>query len=282
MHLLVPIIPLLFLFAFAGPAFAVDGVLEINQACAVQTGCFSGDSAGWPVTIDGTAGRSYRLTGDLVLPNANTNGIYITTHDVRVDLGGFTIIGTACVGATDSSCRPASGTGSGIRVDDILTRYGVSIGNGSIAGTGDYGVRLGPQAEVTGLRLRWNRTLGIYGASGSTISGNTAYQNGDDGIFVLSGSTVSRNTVYENGDDGIYVGDGSTVIGNTAYANDGNGITTSTDCLVQSNTVNGNGGFGLSLNTATAYRENVINDNGNTVNSGFNNGNNTCGVAACP
>ncbi len=46
----------LLLLALAGPALAVDGVLEINHTCATQTGCFSGDTAGYPVTIDGTAG----------------------------------------------------------------------------------------------------------------------------------------------------------------------------------------------------------------------------------
>ncbi|MDG2051443.1 MAG: hypothetical protein P8M78_14920 [Myxococcota bacterium] len=43
----------------SSPALAVDGVLEINQACAVNTGCFSGDAAGLPVTI--TAAGSYRM-----------------------------------------------------------------------------------------------------------------------------------------------------------------------------------------------------------------------------
>lgn len=33
------------------PASASDGVLEINQTCAIQTGCFAGDTAGLPVTI---------------------------------------------------------------------------------------------------------------------------------------------------------------------------------------------------------------------------------------
>ena len=51
----------------ATPGLAGDGVLEINQTCAVETGCFSGDGPGFPVTIDGTAGKSYRLTGDLDL-----------------------------------------------------------------------------------------------------------------------------------------------------------------------------------------------------------------------
>jgi hypothetical protein len=51
----------------ASAGWAGDGVLEINRACAVNTGCFSGDGPGFPVTIDGTAGKSYRLTGDLDL-----------------------------------------------------------------------------------------------------------------------------------------------------------------------------------------------------------------------
>ena len=59
---LLPLIALL-LLALAGPALAVDGVVEINQTCAVQTGCFSGDTAGYPVTI--TQPGSYRLTSNL-------------------------------------------------------------------------------------------------------------------------------------------------------------------------------------------------------------------------
>ena len=47
----------LLLVALAGPAFAVDGVAEINQTCAVNTGCFAGDFAGFPVTIS-SAGRT--------------------------------------------------------------------------------------------------------------------------------------------------------------------------------------------------------------------------------
>ena len=37
--------------ALAPMAYAVDGVLEINQTCAVNTGCFAGDAAAFPVTI---------------------------------------------------------------------------------------------------------------------------------------------------------------------------------------------------------------------------------------
>jgi hypothetical protein len=36
----------LLLVTLAAPAFAVDGVIEINQTCAVETGCLTGDAAG--------------------------------------------------------------------------------------------------------------------------------------------------------------------------------------------------------------------------------------------
>jgi len=51
MHIcLLPLIPLL-LLALVRPTLAVDGVLEINQTCATHTGCFAGDTPGFPVGI---------------------------------------------------------------------------------------------------------------------------------------------------------------------------------------------------------------------------------------
>ena len=47
------------------PSFASDGVVEINQTCAITTGCFAGDASGFPVTIQATptgpAGGSYLI-----------------------------------------------------------------------------------------------------------------------------------------------------------------------------------------------------------------------------
>jgi hypothetical protein len=82
---------LLFLLTFATPALAVDGVLEINQTCGVQTGCFAGDTAGFPVTI--TAGGSYRLTSNLVISNKDIDGILVIANSVSLDLNGFEISG---------------------------------------------------------------------------------------------------------------------------------------------------------------------------------------------
>ena len=61
----------------ASAAYAGDGVLEINQTCATETGCFPGDSAGFPVTVNVGTGSSFRLTSDLALPNSDTTAIQI-------------------------------------------------------------------------------------------------------------------------------------------------------------------------------------------------------------
>ena len=90
----------LLLAALPDLATAAPGQLEINQTCATQTGCFPGDSPGFPVTIDGQAGRSYLLTSDLILPNASTDGIVVGTTSVGIDLNNFEIVRSGCEGAT--------------------------------------------------------------------------------------------------------------------------------------------------------------------------------------
>ena len=175
----------------ASAAMAVDGVLEINQTCAVNTGCFSGDSAGLPVTITGAAGRSYRLTTDLTVADENTDGIQVSANDVSIDLNGFAIVGPVTCSGSPLTCSHASGTGSGIERTTLTVR-GTSVKNGSIKGMGNYGVRLGDQAEVMNLRVAWNRSAGILVNSDSMITGNTTHENGY-GISTSSSSTISKS-----------------------------------------------------------------------------------------
>ncbi len=104
---LLPLYALL-LLALAGPALAVDGVIEINDAAAQAGDVTSGDLAGYPVTLSQTG--SYRLTGDLGVSGTNINVVEITSDNVTLDLNGFTIrclyVFTPCVG-----------NGSGVGVD---------------------------------------------------------------------------------------------------------------------------------------------------------------------
>ena len=280
---------------------AGEGVLAINQACAVNTGCFTGDAAAFPVTI--TNGGSYRLTSNLVVPNTNTSGIYVSASSVSIDLNGFEIVQSACEGAT-TNCTSTSGTGAGITVPLTSTTYfGISVKNGAITGMG-YGIYLDRQSEITNVRARWNRLVGIRVSGGSTVSGNTAYQNGLDGITAC-GSTVSGNSAYgngsdgingcaqsvvsgnssnDNGDDGISTSDGSTVSGNTAVDNGGHGIYVQNGCIVSGNVAKGNTGYGLSLNYSSGYRDNAMLSNGlGTVSGGVALGQNVCnGDTTCP
>ena len=61
-----------FILALGSSARAVDGVVEINQAKALAGGVTAGDTAGFPATISQSG--SYRLTGNLTVPDADTEG----------------------------------------------------------------------------------------------------------------------------------------------------------------------------------------------------------------
>lgn len=287
----------------APSAHAVDGVAEINHTCAAMTGCFSGDTAGYPVTLDGSAGGSYRLTSNLIVPDENTNGIVVSTSSVGIDLNNFEIVRSGCEGAL-SNCTPLMGAGSGIRAQ-LSTMRGVSVKDGSVVGMGFYGVDVGFQSEVRNVIVRWNHldgihtsgssiisgctaylngSAGIVALSGSAVSGNVAHRNGSIGIFAGEGSTVSGNVAYQNRDQGIFAFSGSIVSGNSAYLNGGDGIATELGVNVQGNTARSNSGYGLNLGSQSAYRENVVTDNtAGTVNGGVNMLSNSCnGTTTCP
>lgn len=243
-------------------AFAGDGILEISPACAAGPGCFAGDTAGYPVQI--TAFGSYRLTGDLVVPDQNTTAIEITAGQVTLDLAGHMIRRASCV---PGSCARTAGVGYGILASGpggTIVRNGEVLGMGldgvfvstlcSIEGigvfsNGDDGIRGGSGcviskctassngnygiAATTGATLidnvaQFNVTAGIGAGVGTTIRGNTAQGNLGDGIAGADGNSVIGNTAYLNGQDGIDVGNGSTVTGNTAYQN-GDATASTTD-----------------------------------------------------
>jgi len=251
---------LVLLLTLAGPTLASDGVSEINQTCAVQTGCFSGDTAGFPVTI--TAGGSYRLTSNLrqsrpVGEPQSATFIEISGDGVTLDLAGFRI-----------SCSTFLGGCSGFE-DGVSASVasGTTIKNGSLQGIGGDGVSAGQESLVSGLRV-----------SGS----------GQVGIKAGPGSVVWRNTVTENQSAGIVAGSGSTISGNTVISNESTGISALNGCLVESNVSAFNGNIGMSLDDAAAYRGNVVTSNtSGAITGGVNLGENFCAgtgvtLPSCP
>ena len=73
-------------------AFAVDGVILVDQAKAMAGNVTPGDAPGFPVTF--TLPGSYRLSSNLVVPAGVAMGIQINADDVTIDLNGFALRGT--------------------------------------------------------------------------------------------------------------------------------------------------------------------------------------------
>ncbi len=180
-------------FAILGvaPEVAADGIREIDQTCAITTGCFSGDAPGLPVTIDGSAGRSYRLTTTIANPVAATPSsiIQIQADDVTLDLNGFDVGGcgpTSCIAAVVG----IDGTGTGIVVRNGRVRLGVQ-----------YGIRIvGGQSVVERIVfpdvLLGTRLVEVGPASlVSGVQGSGWSQDPLDAISVGAGSIVERSAL---------------------------------------------------------------------------------------
>jgi hypothetical protein len=177
-------------------AVAVDGVIEINQACATGPGCFSGDPAGFPVTINQTG--SYRLTGNLTVP-ANMTAISINVPHVTLDLGGFEVKGpNSCSGTPVASCSTTDGN-AGI----LSNNYGTVVRNGNVIGMGGSCISLGDSAMVERTSVYFCGRNGIdVDAIGRVLENSSGY-NFRDGIVTLIGTSVENNDVRYNRLDGI-------------------------------------------------------------------------------
>jgi hypothetical protein len=111
----------------AMPVMAGDGVLEINQTCATETGCFPGDAPGFPVTLNESG--SFALTGNLFV-DVEATAIEVGARPVDLDLNGFTIEGRG-----RAIQDLANGSSSGfVRVHggSIKGRSGISLSEGTI------------------------------------------------------------------------------------------------------------------------------------------------------
>ena len=220
-------------------AHAVDGVIEINQAC-VATGCFEGDTAGFPVVI-GAAG-SYRLTSNLEVPDADTSAVAVNASPVSLDLNGFAISGpTVCSGEPVTSCAP---TGSGIGVS---AGNGARIYNGTIRGMGSVGVSSGTDARQWDLVVTGNGGGGFSLSRGGSVRTSTITFNGGRGVGATSGggfAEVSGSTVRGNQQQGVDLS-GGIVVENRIQNNGAEGLRSQTgggDAGYASNVITGNTG----------------------------------------
>jgi hypothetical protein len=202
--------------ACALPLYAVDGIVLINQNSALAGNVTAGDTPGFPVTI--SAPGSFKLSGNLTVPDANTTAIEITSDNVTLDLNGFSILGpVVCSGFPVTSCTP-TGSGSGVKAG-LATN--VTVLNGVIRGMGAVGVELDEGGvRVEGIRATSNGLAGIS-ASSAIVTSCEATQNGGVGIF--NSAVVMGNSVRGNASHGVQIFSG-VATNNFAFKNGGNGI----------------------------------------------------------
>lgn len=248
-------IPALLLSLLALPAVAADGVLEINQTCAVQTGCFQGDAAGFPVTI-GTAG-SYQLTGNLTVP-ANTTAVQIDSTNVTLDLGGFTVAGpNLCTGYPVTSCTSVNGN-AGIQSDQFF----VVARNGNVSGMAGPCIALrGASSRVEDVRVLACGHTGIFVGPFATVTGSVSAGNHADGIYAKTGSLLERNEIHGTGAWGIVFESsnphlGGALISNRVFQN-ANGIIGDAGVLLRGNVSRANSGYQISFNGGVSTGDNL-------------------------
>jgi hypothetical protein len=246
------------LFSFAPLlATAADGRLEISQAC-VATGCFPGDSPGFPVTA--SSASSYVLTSNLTLSDADDTAISLGSG-ASLDLGGFTISGpTVCTG-TPATCT-GTGSGSGIGAGSQT-----KVSNGRITGMGNSGISGSDDMQITDVTITSNGGNGIIGQGGFVITRCVIDRNGYDGISLaagqVGGTVIQNNAVHRNAQVGIRA----------------------SIAVVKDNGVKQNGSFGF-LGTSSALSGNQFYNNnsfGDQISGGVEIGENVCNSSTtCP
>jgi hypothetical protein len=181
-------------------AFAVDGIVLIDQARALAGNVTPGDGPGFPVTISRPG--SYRLASNLNVP-ADAAGLILFASGVTIDLNGFQIAGSS-----------ADGTG----ISALHARQAIVVRNGSVTGFGR-GIDLrGLASDVRDITAFGNAAAGIVVGSGAIVSGNRVFNNAI-GIEAGTSSVVSNNIVQFNRDVGLRVFSGSVIRGNSASNN---------------------------------------------------------------
>jgi len=197
-------------------AFAVDGVVLINQATVTSAG-------GFPYVI-ATPG-SYKLSGNLNVP-AGKDGIQIHSSDVSLDLNGFTIAGAETTGPGFGIASPSqnitlrNGAITNFSVGVFATGSGMLDGiHAGSNGTGIVVMDCSGQSTFFSAAALAACTAGGYSSSstGFIIVHCSANLNHGDGFEVWN-STVSDSMANRNSGIGFYA-TASSIVHNIANGN---------------------------------------------------------------
>jgi len=232
----------------------------------------------YTITIPG----SYYVTTNLTA----STGITISTNDVTLDLGGFTL-GPGFSGPAISVPNPQR---------NLAIRNGVLDGSG-VRGTNAYnslfeglresnsggpGLLAGSNCVVSACSVSANYSVGIGVGNNCTVKDCTVSGTSGFGIQALNSCVVADCTSYGNSSDGVNVGVGTGVRSCASYQNGGNGVTTSSNCTVIACTATGNNGAegGIYVGTGCTVKDCTANGNNADSASGIYASAN-CSVIGC-
>lgn len=181
---------------------ASSGVIEIHPAC-VATGCFAGDSPGFPVTLD--APGSYRLTASLEVPTGVV-GIVLDASGITLDLGGYGVLGTVICSGGVPTCT--SGSALGIASGPGLDLNDIEIHNGIVSGFQTACIDLSQGGNPSGTVLRNLRISNCAGPGirliGSAVIDSVSVKDcGDAGIDAIPSTLVRNSLIVNNGLSGV-------------------------------------------------------------------------------
>jgi hypothetical protein len=228
--------------ALAQGLSAADGVTLIDQKAASSGKVTPSDTPGFPVTISQSG--SYRLSGNLEVPDAATTAIEITADNVTLDLNGFTISGPNVCTPNPTRCTYSGGPGIGVMAvapPGVVSPANVRVMNGMVRGMGGHGIRMmGDGTLVQNVVSVSNGGPGIVVGEGNVIESVAKLNESGAAIvgLIVRGCTAANNVF------GIFVRPGGIASGNVAVSNSGTGITVN-NATATGNSVSNNGTYGI-------------------------------------
>ncbi|MCG8589584.1 MAG: hypothetical protein MJE66_09860 [Proteobacteria bacterium] len=210
-------IPLLLAGVPGPPAHATDGRVELSQTCAVTTGCYEGDTPGFPITL--TAPQSYVLTSPLLVLT-DVHAIELQTDGAHIDLNGFEIagagvcaVGSCPMGSSSAVTGPAFPAVGGARTRVV---------RGSVRNFSGTCLSLGAGSRVEGVSVERCGGAGIAVGAGSHALANTVRLVGRSGMsFQGAASVFAHNVVTDHDASGA----GHRAVTGRVHATAGNACT---------------------------------------------------------
>ena len=229
----------------------------------MNTGCFAGDGAGFPVTISRSG--NYLLTSDLTVSDANTNAIELQGGTASVlDGNRFGIRGPVV-------CTPTCGAGTGVGIDAPQNTTSLSLKNVSVSGFGAAGVRMrsgGISCENSFIIA--NGGGGVINPAGILVvnaDGCAFNVNGGPGIQAAAVNWIRDSSAFFNQGAGIdaVAAQGAIVEDSEIASNAGNGLALGEEVIVRGCRVRDNAGLGISVGARSLVQDNVVTRNGSTA-----------------